>query len=730
MITKKIKVGLLTIAAACLPGLSGAHDKCDSLANATTAGGVFWAPVAGFQIGYYLAKFVDESTAKGQDSNFKHDALCLAKGLRSMTEAEYASIVSSDERDQQFKPLWDASLALHTHSYELNQAVAAWQTAREQVRDARLEGNLQMQAEAQEKQDAAHQSAMSAFKAYQQYHLELAQVAQRASSLLANTDTGVPPLTVDGIVESAKEWVEKGAPDFEQKAFLQHCLNKQQLAHVMAPAERFVYDDVPPGTFLDDALLKSPSTIYQEVARTIGDEVAVYETLPERVLPQGFENNEPLLPEMDVMATMTIGENKLGIEPGTVSQADFMIDLGLAPRVIDDRLIFVDPWRWHWNVGRPWDWLWGFEIEVFPRLPWPGPDPFIDQLRIVVPFDDKRDQVMGLEFGSKFVMEMNYLPGTLNPKALPNAPTMRKLISGQFSILGPNDEKLLEGTIDNVDANPKHFPIQTVGKVTETTLPDLKVGVESITTLMIDPRLKPDLTVFPPIFVDPWWWHWIVGQNPWDWLRGFRIIIDPFIVERPPIPDPGPYQRWDRLTIITPYDNVEDDMVMGDRLKPGSQFVTRLYFPPDTLNQEVLPDPGLMSTALGGDFQIFDADGEAVVKGSVEQVTPEGADGDGDGLSEFDDNCAAAYNPEQQDTDKDGYGNACDGDFNNDHRTNLQDYREFRRQFSLSSSGEVPEGGFSADHNGDGRVNLRDYRLFRQLFGHPPGPSVLGMGPM
>ena len=36
-----------------------AHDKCDSLANAATAAGVFYPPAAGFQVGYYLAKFVD-----------------------------------------------------------------------------------------------------------------------------------------------------------------------------------------------------------------------------------------------------------------------------------------------------------------------------------------------------------------------------------------------------------------------------------------------------------------------------------------------------------------------------------------------------------------------------------------------------------------------------------------------------------------------------------------------
>jgi hypothetical protein len=37
-----------------------------------------------------------------------------------------------------------------------------------------------------------------------------------------------------------------------------------------------------------------------------------------------------------------------------------------------------------------------------------------------------------------------------------------------------------------------------------------------------------------------------------------------------------------------------------------------------------------------------------------------GSDGDKDGFKRTDDNCPYDYNPDQTDTDQDGYGNACD----------------------------------------------------------------------
>lgn len=90
---------------------------------------------------------------------------------------------------------------------------------------------------------------------------------------------------------------------------------------------------------------------------------------------------------------------------------------------------------------------------------------------------------------------------------------------------------------------------------------------------------------------------------------------------------------------------------------------------------------------------------------------------DGDGIPDAADNCTLAPNPDQFDGDGDGYGNRCDGDFNNNGETNSQDYVIFRAHLATSDA--------VADLNHNGFVNAQDYVIFRSLLGSPPGPSGL-----
>ncbi|MEO1574448.1 MAG: choice-of-anchor B family protein [Pseudomonadota bacterium] len=94
-----------------------------------------------------------------------------------------------------------------------------------------------------------------------------------------------------------------------------------------------------------------------------------------------------------------------------------------------------------------------------------------------------------------------------------------------------------------------------------------------------------------------------------------------------------------------------------------------------------------------------------------------GTDGDGDGLDNNIDNCAAVPNIDQRDTDGDGFGNACDADLNNDGVTNVIDLGLLRSVFFTSDP--------DADFNGDGVVNVVDLGIMRQRFFLPPGPSGL-----
>jgi alpha-tubulin suppressor-like RCC1 family protein len=92
-------------------------------------------------------------------------------------------------------------------------------------------------------------------------------------------------------------------------------------------------------------------------------------------------------------------------------------------------------------------------------------------------------------------------------------------------------------------------------------------------------------------------------------------------------------------------------------------------------------------------------------------------DVDGDGIADPVDNCTNQPNADQRDTDGDGYGNVCDGDFNNDGVVGFPDLATFRTRFGTNNA--------DADLNGDGSVNFLDLAIFRALFGKPPGPSGL-----
>ena len=102
-----------------------------------------------------------------------------------------------------------------------------------------------------------------------------------------------------------------------------------------------------------------------------------------------------------------------------------------------------------------------------------------------------------------------------------------------------------------------------------------------------------------------------------------------------------------------------------------------------------------------------------------------GPDSDGDGVPDSVDNCTYAPNPNQLDTNNNGYGNLCDGDLNFDHFVNALDLGLFKQAYS-SSPGANPHAIYDpdSDFNGDGLVNNTDKALFAGFFGKPPGPGA------
>ncbi len=83
------------------------------------------------------------------------------------------------------------------------------------------------------------------------------------------------------------------------------------------------------------------------------------------------------------------------------------------------------------------------------------------------------------------------------------------------------------------------------------------------------------------------------------------------------------------------------------------------------------------------------------------------------------DNCMGIDNPDQRDTDGDGYGNMCDPDLNNDGAINFLDLGILKSVFFSSNA--------DADLNGDGAVNFLDLGIMKSMFFGAPGPNVIGV---
>ena len=132
-----------------------------------------------------------------------------------------------------------------------------------------------------------------------------------------------------------------------------------------------------------------------------------------------------------------------------------------------------------------------------------------------------------------------------------------------------------------------------------------------------------------------------------------------------------------------------------------------------------IPYLGWMSIYVGDPLM-------TVPESSIPKIEPE--DLDGDGVANGTDNCVAIPNPEQRDTDTDGFGNLCDADVDNDGIVTTS----WGQLFPSSLRGDLElialserEGHYDEDHDldGDGDVDAGDVSIAHLYLFQPPGPS-------
>jgi len=98
-------------------------------------------------------------------------------------------------------------------------------------------------------------------------------------------------------------------------------------------------------------------------------------------------------------------------------------------------------------------------------------------------------------------------------------------------------------------------------------------------------------------------------------------------------------------------------------------------------------------------------------------------DTDSDGIDDSIDNCTLVANPNQRDTNSNGFGNYCDGDLDNDGDIDWNDINRTYWYFGvLGSENYKPD----ADINGDNVVNATDADLIKAMMNNSgvPGPSA------
>ena len=105
-------------------------------------------------------------------------------------------------------------------------------------------------------------------------------------------------------------------------------------------------------------------------------------------------------------------------------------------------------------------------------------------------------------------------------------------------------------------------------------------------------------------------------------------------------------------------------------------------------------------------------------------------DSDGDLVADRDDNATFAFNPDQRDSNGDGFGNVIDADFDGDGFVGNLDLAFLGNALFKTGLVDGVDAAADADFDGDGDVDLEDFNAFSALYGEnlqsPYSEDVLG----
>ena len=128
---------------------------------------------------------------------------------------------------------------------------------------------------------------------------------------------------------------------------------------------------------------------------------------------------------------------------------------------------------------------------------------------------------------------------------------------------------------------------------------------------------------------------------------------------------------------------------------------------------------GILEGGTGG-LAVIELEASGIV---VDFSGDPGPDGDGDGTPDADDNCSEVANAGQADANLDGFGDACDADYDDDGAVTGLDFSALRAAYMSQAGG--PGWNAEVDHDGDGAITAADFSVFRARYGSAPGPSGL-----